>query len=84
MDECTLVGMAGDVVDLAQHKREKIMAASQHPALRWVAGSAFYVAHRKDGPHAACGAQGDLTLAPPGVPACTECFPLAERTTSTA
>jgi hypothetical protein len=76
--------MAGDVVDLAQRKRERVMAASQHPALRWVADSAFYVAHRKDGGRAACGMEGSLMLAPPGVPACTECFPLAERTTSTA
>jgi len=50
-----------------------------HPALRWVAGAAFYVAHRKDGSGAACGAQGSLMLAPPGVPACVKCFPLDER-----
>lgn len=54
---------------------------SMHPSLRWVAGRTFYVAHRKDDEAAACGARGDLILAPPGVPLCVECFPLAERET---
>lgn len=52
---------------------------SLHPTLRWVAGRAFYVAHRKDGSAAACGVPGDLVLAPPGVPLCIECYPLTER-----
>lgn len=74
--------MAEQVVDLAARradKRDRVIVVSDHPALRWVAGAAFYVAHRKDGCGAACGARGDLTLAPPGVPRCVECFPLAER-----
>lgn len=74
--------MAEQVVDLAARRaerRDREIATSEHPALRWVAGAAFYVAHRKDGPEAACGARGDLTLAPPGVPRCIECFPLDER-----
>lgn len=49
--------------------------------LHWVAGSAFYIAHAKDGDDAACGARGDLILAPPGVPLCVECYPLVERAT---
>lgn len=54
---------------------------AQHPALRWCAGRVFYVAHRKADGAAACGASGDLILAPPGVPQCVECFPLPERIT---
>lgn len=76
--------MAEQVVDLAARradKRDRAIAVSDHPALRWVAGAAFYVAHRKDGRVSACGARGDLTLAPPGVPRCIECFPLDERAT---
>lgn len=75
------------MIDLDTRRDEKARrarAATMHPSLRWVAGRAFYVAHRKgpDGPEqAACGANGDLTLAPPGVPLCVECFPLAERAT---
>lgn len=74
--------MTDQVVDLdtrRAEKRSREIAAADHPSLRWVAGAAFYVAHMKDGPAAACGARGDLTLAPPGVPLCVECFPLAER-----
>lgn len=59
----------------ARRERERAM----HPALRWVAGRAFYIAHRKTDGVAACGARGDLTLAPPGVPRCVECYPLADR-----
>jgi hypothetical protein len=72
----------GQVIGLIEERdrraeRERAMAA--HPSLRWVAGRAFYVAHRKDGVGAACGAQGDLVLAPPGVPLCIRCYPLADR-----
>ena len=49
--------------------------APRHPALRWVAGDVFYIAHRRDDSGAACGAVGDLVLAPPGVPLCDECYP---------
>jgi hypothetical protein len=51
----------------------------QHPALRWVAGRTYYVAHRRDpvAGAAACGATGELVLAPPGVPLCRDCYPVA-------
>lgn len=49
--------------------------AARHPALRWVAGEAFYIAHRRVDGAAACGAEGDLMLATPGVPLCSECYP---------
>lgn len=54
-------------------------ARSRHPVLRWVAGDVFYVAHRKADQEAACGADGPLMLAPPGVPLCVTCWPLDER-----
>lgn len=63
----------------AEREDEREVVRPLHPVLRWCAGAAFYVAHRKDGDRAACGAKGDLVLAPPGVPACIECWPLAER-----
>ena len=71
------------VVSLAEVRedregRERARAA--HPSLRWCAGRTFYIAHRKDGAAAACGAVGDLILAPPGVPLCVVCWPLATRT----
>jgi hypothetical protein len=73
----------GQVIDLELRRAaavaQRIEHAQDHPALRWVAGAAFWSAHRKDGAGAACGANGDLTLAPPGVPLCVECFPLAGR-----
>lgn len=73
-------------IDLAAHRAARRPALDdvpaervEHPALRWVAGSVFYVAHRKDGRGAACGADGSLVLAPPGVPLCVVCYPLSER-----
>jgi hypothetical protein len=50
--------------------------AVTHPALRWVAGDAYYVAHRRalDEAVAVCGADGALILAPPGVPLCPACY----------
>jgi hypothetical protein len=72
----------GTVIALDQHRADKQSRAqeaadrgSRHPALRWVAGETFYIAHRKDGSGAACGADGDLMLAPPGVPLCSVCYP---------
>lgn len=71
------------VVDLttrrAQRDRDREAARAAHPALRWVAGATFYIAHRKHEGAAACGAPGDLVLAPPGVPLCVTCYPPAER-----
>lgn len=49
--------------------------AMRHPALRWVAGDVFYIAHRRTDDGTACGAEGDLVLSPPGVPLCSECYP---------
>lgn len=72
-----------NVVDLAEAqaaRRERRLPAldlPDHPALRWVAGRVFYVAHRKIDGAASCGAAGDLVLAPPGVPLCVECYPRA-------
>ena len=72
----------GDLIALTDERdRRRALehARAAHPALRWVAGRAFYVAHRKTDGKAACGANGDLVLAPPGVPLCVECYPLADR-----
>jgi hypothetical protein len=75
----------GQVIDLDRRRASalatRVEHAQDHPALRWIAGGAFWTAHRKDGDEAACGARGDLMLASPGVPLCVWCFPLAERTT---
>jgi hypothetical protein len=72
----------GTVTALDQHRADKhnrvkqaADRGSRHPALRWVAGDVFYIAHRKSGVGTACGADGDLTLAPPGVPLCSVCYP---------
>jgi hypothetical protein len=74
----------GTVVPLARLRAEREARArvaaergSTHPALRWIAGDAFYIAHRKSGGRAACGAEGSLILAPPGVPLCDRCYPRA-------
>ncbi len=72
----------GDVVALSEQaarRAERDRAIAAHPSLRWVAGRAFYVAHRKIDDVAACGAEGDLMLATPGVPLCVLCYPLRER-----
>lgn len=75
----------GNVVSMARERAERQARArvaaergSLHPALRWIAGEAFWIAHRKapDGT-AACGASGSLVLAPPGVPTCRDCYPAA-------
>lgn len=77
----------GTVVDLGARRagvtrdRRADEARARHPILRWVAGDVFYVAHRRGDQDAACGAAGELTLAPPGVPLCVECWPLGERDT---
>ncbi len=64
-----------------ERERRRDIARSDHPALRWVAGDVFYIAHRRgDDDTAVCGAPGSLILAPPAVPRCVECYPLAART----
>lgn len=72
-----------NVRSLADHAARRAAVVDQvrrdHPSLRWVAGTAFYIAHAKVDGAAECGAVGDLILAPPGVPLCVECFPLASR-----
>lgn len=72
----------GTVVNLLDHRdrraereRALVMSRSRHPSLRWVAGDVYYLAHRKTGQAAACGAEGQLVLAPPGVPLCPTCYP---------
>lgn len=71
----------GDVVSLAAARArhagvEPEHRAPMHPALRWVAGAAYWVAHRRStAGGAACGAAGPLVLAPPGVPLCRHCYP---------
>lgn len=70
----------GDLVDLANARAERARVyedlAVMHPALRWVAGSAWWVAHRRTlAGSTACGAAGSLILAPPGVPLCPDCYP---------
>jgi hypothetical protein len=75
----------GTVVPLSRVRAERQARAriaaergSRHPALRWIAGDAFYIAHRKDEyGRPACGARGPLVLAPPGVPPCAVCYPAA-------
>lgn len=49
--------------------------APRHPALRWLAGDAWYIAHRRTADGTACGAEGELVLATRGVPLCDECYP---------
>jgi hypothetical protein len=73
----------GTVASLAEHRAARAARVAarkgQHPALRWVAGRTYYVAHRRDpvAGAAACGATGELVLAPPGVPLCRDCYPVA-------
>jgi hypothetical protein len=81
----------GDVVNLTgrrEARSARLSAAAEraelHPALRWVAGTAYWVAHRRHPEQgtAACGAGGDLVLAPPGVPLCELCYPGSARPTA--
>lgn len=77
----------GEIVDIdgvrvARVERTRAAAelAAMHPALRWVAGETYWMAHRRtEHGGAACGAAGSLMLASPGVPLCRECFPAAAR-----
>lgn len=75
----TVVNLAEVGARRAERERDLDLSRSRHPALRWVAGQAFYIAHRKTGTVAACGARGALVLAPPGVPLCVECYPPPDR-----
>lgn len=71
----TVTGLSDYRADREHRRAEMAERAAMHPALRWVAGEVFYIAHRRtpDGA-AACGIDGALTLAPPGVPLCSDCF----------
>lgn len=71
----TVTGLADYRADRDDRRAEMADRAAMHPSLRWVAGEVFYIAHRRsvEG-DAACGADGKLTLAPPGVPLCADCY----------
>lgn len=76
---CSNVRAVSNVVDLAEARDRRVPApvvpaGLDHPALRYVAGRAFYIAHRREEGKAACGAKGALVLAPPGVPLCVDCY----------
>lgn len=74
----TLIGLDNFRADRQTRLAEAAEHASLHPALRWIAGQTFWIAHRRDVEGAAaCGSDGDLTLAPPGVPLCADCYPRA-------
>lgn len=72
-----VVPLAGARERRAARDRARVISAARHPALRWVAGDTYWVAHRRDqsGGGAWCGMPGALTLAPPGVPLCPDCYP---------
>lgn len=73
--------MTADIISLEDIRDRRRASAADlaptHPALRWVAGEAYYLAHRRNRvrQEAACGAEGALILAPPGVPLCEQCYP---------
>ena len=75
----------GEVVDIgtARAARTARVRAVQesvpdHPALRWLAGDQWWLAHRRQpGTGAACGAPGELVHATRGVPLCGACYPPA-------
>lgn len=72
----------GSVTELGPLREERDARASliqeraaRHPALRWLAGDVWYIAHRRTEDGTACGAEGELVLATRGVPLCDECYP---------
>lgn len=71
--------MKAPVIDLESARRERAPEhpAPNHPALRWIAGGAYWVAHRREDGRPVCGAPGELVLASPSVPLCTDCYPHA-------
>jgi hypothetical protein len=71
----TLIELGTARAEREQRARVIEERASRHPALRWLAGDVFYIAHRRTDQGAACGAEGELTLALPGVPLCDKCYP---------
>jgi hypothetical protein len=74
----TLIGLDDFRAERQTRLAEAAERASFHPALRWCAGQTFWLAHRRDvDGAAACGTDGELTLAPPGVPLCAGCYPQA-------
>ena len=58
-------------------RRAALLAVPDHPALRWLAGDTWWLAHRRDpdAGGAGCGAPGELTLATRAVPLCLDCYP---------
>ena len=67
--------------DVIPFRTSRTHPAPGHPSLRWIAGDAYWLAHRR-GPDGRprCGATGELVLAAPSVPLCTDCVPAAAGT----
>jgi hypothetical protein len=79
----------GDIVSLTARRAchggavAAVERAPTHPALRWVVGDVWYLAHRRGrSGGAACGMPGGLILAPPGVPLCSSCYPAVAAETA--
>lgn len=73
--------MSAQVIDIGASRKVRDAATSTptHPSLRWIAGGAYWVAHRRDvDGRPACGAPGELVLASNSVPLCTDCVPAAQ------
>lgn len=74
-----------NVIDLTREREDRAAAARHarmhaHPSMRWIAGGAYWVAHRRADGAPVCGAPGELVLAATSVPLCTDCFPDARTT----
>jgi hypothetical protein len=76
----TLIGLDDARADRQTRLADAAQRASLHPALRWCAGDTFWIAHRRDfDGRAACGEDGELTLALSTVPLCADCYPRAAK-----
>jgi hypothetical protein len=53
------------------------LAAPNHPALRWAAGTDYSTGHRRrtGQPMTWCGMPGQITIARPGASLCPACYP---------
>ena len=72
--------MSTNVIDLSAERAERAATARAagmraHPSMRWIAGGAYWVAHRRAQGSPVCGAPGELVLAATSVPLCTDCYP---------